>query len=69
MPNVKAGASHVENRESTMCYADTVTNDDGTATAFCYCGWSADHATPEAADADGERHQTDADNAESPFAA
>lgn len=47
-----------------MCYADTVTNDDGTATAFCCGGWSA-HTTPEAADA--ERHQTDA--AESLFAA
>lgn len=51
-----------------MCYADTVTNDDGTATALCYCGWSADHATPEAADAAAERHQTDADDAESLFA-
>lgn len=35
-----------------MCYADTATNDDGTATALCYCGWSADHATPDSADAD-----------------
>lgn len=52
-----------------MCYADTVTNDDGTATAFCHCGWSADHATPEAADADAERHQLAADVAESALAA
>ncbi|PSL51386.1 hypothetical protein B0I31_12115 [Saccharothrix carnea] len=52
-----------------MCYADTVTNDDGTATAFCCCGWSADHATPDAADADAERHQTAADATESPLAA
>ena len=52
-----------------MCYADTVTNDDGTATAFCYCGWSADHATPEAADTDAERHQNAADAAESALAA
>ncbi|MFI7676430.1 hypothetical protein [Actinophytocola sp. NPDC049390] len=48
-----------------MCYADTANNDDGTATAFCYCGWSEDHGTPEAADAAAERHQTDADAAES----
>jgi hypothetical protein len=50
-------------------FADTVTNDDGTATAFCYCGWSADHATPEAADTDAERHQTAADVAKSALAA
>jgi hypothetical protein len=68
-PNTTPGASHVENGEPIMCYADTVTNDDGTATAFCYCGWSADHATPEAADTDAERHQTAADAAESLFAA
>lgn len=43
-----------------MYYADSVTNADGTATAFCQCGWLADH-TPEAADAAAERHQTDAD--------
>jgi hypothetical protein len=66
--NATPGASHVENGELIMCYADTVMNDDGTATALCYCGWSADHATPEAADADAERHQTAAD-AESPLAA
>ena len=59
-----------------MCYADTATNDDGTTTttttttttAFCRCGRSADHATPETADADAERHQT-ADAAESLFVA
>ncbi|GAA3863499.1 hypothetical protein GCM10022243_32550 [Saccharothrix violaceirubra] len=68
-PNTTPGASHVENGEPIMCYADTLTNDDGTATAFCYCGWSADHATPEAADTDAERHQTAADAAESALAA
>ncbi|MEV8444159.1 hypothetical protein AB0425_42865 [Actinosynnema sp. NPDC051121] len=67
--NTTPGASHVENGEPIMCYADTVTNDDGTATAFCCCGWSADHATPEAADTDAERHQVTADAAESPCAA
>lgn len=52
-----------------MCYADTVTNDDGTTTAFCYCGWTEDHTTPESADAAAERHETTADNAESLLAA
>jgi hypothetical protein len=40
-----------------MCYADTDTNEDGTAVAFCYCGWTQDHATPEAAEVDAERHE------------
>jgi hypothetical protein len=40
-----------------MCYADTATNDDGTVTAFCYCGWSETHDTQESADVAAERHQ------------
>ena len=50
-----------------MCYADTATNPDGTATAFCYCGWQQEHATPDAADHAAETHQHDA--AEAEFAA
>ena len=50
-----------------MCYTETMITGD-VVTAFCYCGWSADHATPEAADTDAERHQT-ADAAESALAA
>jgi hypothetical protein len=42
--------------EPIMCYADTDTNDDGTVTAFCYCGWSDDFATQELADAAAEEH-------------
>jgi hypothetical protein len=40
-----------------MCFADTVANDDGTVTAFCYCGWSEIHRTQESADAAAEQHQ------------
>jgi hypothetical protein len=53
--------------ERIMCYADFATNDDGTATAFCYCGWCQEHDTPEAAEAAAERHQTDSDAAEALF--
>ncbi|WP_216211087.1 hypothetical protein [Amycolatopsis aidingensis] len=52
-----------------MCYADTATNDDGTATAFCYCGWNDEPTTPDAADAAAEAHQRDADAAEAEFTA
>ncbi|NUT46334.1 MAG: hypothetical protein HOV94_03290 [Saccharothrix sp.] len=45
-----------------------MTNDDGTVTAFCCCGWSADHDTPEAADVDAGSHQSDTDAAEWLFA-
>ncbi|MFE0025479.1 hypothetical protein [Amycolatopsis sp. NPDC059021] len=40
-----------------MCYADTDTNDDGTATAFCYCGWCDHYATPDEADAAAAAHE------------
>lgn len=40
-----------------MCYADTITENDGTVTAYCYCGWSETHPTQEAADAAAEQHQ------------
>lgn len=41
-----------------MHYADTTTDDTtGAVVAFCYCGWSDEHATQEAADAAAERHQ------------
>ncbi|MEV5301140.1 hypothetical protein [Amycolatopsis methanolica] len=42
-----------------MHYADTTINDNGTVTAFCYCGWSAVHDTQESADAAAEYHQND----------
>ncbi|WP_170191973.1 hypothetical protein [Saccharothrix syringae] len=48
-----------------MCYADTTANDDGTATAFCCCGWSEDHAIPDTADTAAERHQNAGDAVES----
>lgn len=41
-----------------MCYADTLTNDDGTVTACCYCGWSDVYATPELADAAAGQHES-----------
>ncbi|MBN6034153.1 hypothetical protein [Amycolatopsis sp. 195334CR] len=52
-----------------MCYADTTTNADGTATAFCYCGWVEEHATPDAADYAAETHQRNADATETEPAA
>ncbi|MEV0675899.1 hypothetical protein AB0I60_05175 [Actinosynnema sp. NPDC050436] len=48
-----------------MCYADTAANDDGTVTAFCYCGWSTVRATPEAADDAAVCHRADIDDVES----
>lgn len=47
-----------------MCYADTTTNDDGTVTAYCYCGWSEHHRTQTAADSAAEAHQNREDDAE-----
>jgi hypothetical protein len=43
--------------EPIVCYTDTTTNDDGTVTAFCYCGWADDHDTQESADAAADSHQ------------
>jgi len=47
-----------------MCYADITTHRDGTATAFCYCGWTEEHPTPDAADRAAAAHQHAADAAE-----
>lgn len=44
-----------------MHYADTTTNDNGAAIAFCYCGWSETHPDAAAADAAAEQHQNTAD--------
>jgi hypothetical protein len=41
-----------------MCYAVTTTNDAGTVTACCYCGWSEIHDIQESA----ERHQSAPDD-------
>jgi hypothetical protein len=54
---------------TAMCYADTDTNPDGTATAFCYCGWTQEHPAPAAADAAAETHELATDAAEAEFAA
>ncbi|WP_162830402.1 hypothetical protein [Amycolatopsis palatopharyngis] len=54
---------------TAMCYADTATNPDGTADAFCYCGWSEIHPTIAAADTAAESHQRATDAAEAEFAA
>ena len=40
-----------------MCDVDIITNDDGTVTAFCCCGWSETHDAPELADVVAEWHQ------------
>lgn len=40
-----------------MCYADTTVNDDGTAIAYCYCGWSENCDTLEIAEQAAEQHQ------------
>ncbi|MFI5593680.1 hypothetical protein ACIA5G_52260 [Amycolatopsis sp. NPDC051758] len=52
-----------------MHYADTADNADGTAEAFCYCGWVEDHPTRDAADAAATNHQRNADATEAEFAA
>jgi hypothetical protein len=51
-----------------MCYAETATKDDGTATAFCYCGWTEQHPRPGDADTAAESHQRAADGAAREFA-
>ncbi|GAB3671509.1 hypothetical protein REH65_00155 [Saccharopolyspora sp. ID03-671] len=45
-----------------MCHADTITNNDGTTTAFCYCGWSQNCATLEIAETAAEQHQNRQDD-------
>ena len=40
-----------------MCYADTTTENDGTVTAYCYCGWVEYGHTQESADAAAYAHQ------------
>lgn len=45
-----------------MHYADTTANDNGTVTAFCYCGWSEVHPDQETADTAAERHQNTPDH-------
>jgi hypothetical protein len=52
-----------------MCYVDFEMNDDGTATVFCGCGWRRDHATLDAAVADGQEHRNEADAADAAYAA
>lgn len=44
-----------------MYYADTAANENGTVSAFCYCGWSDDCDTQESADADEPATDTDTD--------
>jgi hypothetical protein len=44
-----------------MCYADTTTENDGTVTAYCYCGWVEYGHTPESADA-ADAHQNAPDD-------
>lgn len=43
-----------------MCYPDVDTHADGTATAFCYCGWAADYPTAAAAHAAAAAHPAEA---------
>lgn len=50
-----------------MCYADTTTNADGTATAFCYCGWGDDYADHAAADVAAAEHARAAADDEARF--
>ena len=48
-----------------MCDADTMTNDDGTFSAVCYCGWSDHgHATIDSAERAAEAHQNGYDATE-----
>lgn len=67
-PNTTPGASHVCRTGSIMCYADTITEIDGTVTAYCCCGWVEHEHTPESADIAAETHQN-TPNDESPIAA
>ncbi|GAB2790608.1 hypothetical protein GCM10027199_78280 [Amycolatopsis magusensis] len=52
-----------------MCNADTINHADGTATAFCYCGWTDEFPTTDAADHAAETHQRAADAVETECAA
>lgn len=45
-----------------MCYADTITENDGTVTAQCYCGWVEYGHTQESADDAAGTHQNRPDN-------
>lgn len=53
--------NHHSGLGTAMCYADTAINDDGTATAFCYCGWNQECADLATAEAAAEAHQNAAD--------
>lgn len=61
-PNTTPGASHVCRTGSIMCYADTITEIDGTVTAYCCCGWVEHEHTPESADVAAETHQNASDD-------
>ena len=39
-----------------MCYTDVTTHADGTATAFCNCGWTEEHPSHDAAAAATDAH-------------
>ncbi|MBP2182893.1 hypothetical protein [Amycolatopsis magusensis] len=54
---------------TAMCNADTINHADGTATAFCYCGWTDEFPTTDAADHAAETHQRAADAVETECAA
>ncbi|GAA1214418.1 hypothetical protein GCM10009675_40640 [Prauserella alba] len=60
MPNCPAARFNHHPKPRTgnaMCYADITTHADGTATALCYCGWTEQHASADAADAAAAAHQ------------
>jgi hypothetical protein len=61
-PNTTPGASYVHRMEPVMCYADAITENNGTATAQCYCGWVEYGHTQESADAAAEAHQNRPDD-------
>jgi len=41
---------------TVMCFTDVTTHADGTATAFCYCGWTEEHPSHAAAAAATDAH-------------
>ena len=50
-----------------MCIVETVTESDGTYTAFCYCGWSTDGIESDtAAESIAQQHQNGFDAANPP---
>lgn len=54
-PRTFAAGTVKRNGGSATCYTETMITGD-VVTAFCYCGWTEDHATEHDAETAAERH-------------